>query len=113
MALKIPAANSVEFLDENTSTFFARKKILLNRGWLTTQTTDFSSALLEVTQRREFQAGQSIFFEGDEMDGLDGIVSGWVGVYSSSFPFLSLTDELDIGNRNFYLPRKITASHRL
>ena len=83
MALKIPAANSVEFLDENTSTFFARKKILLNRGWLTTQTTDFSSALLEVTQRREFQAGQSIFFEGDEMDGLDGIVSGWVGVYSS------------------------------
>ena len=89
------------------------KKILLNRGWLSTQTTDFSSALLEVTQRREFQAGQSIFFEGDEMDGLDGIVSGWVGVYSSSFPFLSLTDELDIGNRNFYLPRKITASHRL
>jgi len=59
------------------------RKILLNRGWLTTQSTDFSSALLEVAQIREFRAGQSIFFEGDEMDGLDGIVSGWVGVYSA------------------------------
>jgi len=59
------------------------KKILLSRGWLSTQSTDFSSALLEVCRIREFQAGQAIFFAGDEMDGLDGLVSGWVGVYSS------------------------------
>ena len=60
-----------------------QKKALLSRGWLTIQSTDFSSALLEVAQRREFQAGQTIFFEGDEMDGLDGVVSGSVGLYSS------------------------------
>jgi CRP-like cAMP-binding protein len=60
-----------------------QKKILLSRGWLTTQSTDFSSALLELCYRREFQAGQTIFFEGDEMDGLDGLVSGSVGLYSS------------------------------
>ena len=59
------------------------KKILLNRGWLTTQSTDFSNALLEVSRIKEFQAGQTIFFEGDEMDGLDGLISGSVGVYSA------------------------------
>lgn len=60
-----------------------QKQILLSRGWLTTQSADFSSALLEVSHIREFQAGQTLFFEGDEMDGLDGVVSGSVGVYSS------------------------------
>lgn len=59
------------------------KKILLSRGWLSTQSTDFSSALLEACHRREFQAGQTIFFEGDEMNGFDGLVSGSVGLYSS------------------------------
>ena len=59
------------------------KKILLSRGWLTTQSTDFSNALLQACRIREFQAGQTIFFAGDEMDGLDGLVSGWLGVYSS------------------------------
>jgi len=60
-----------------------QKKILLNRGWLTTQSTDFSNALLEVARIREYQTGQSIFFAGDEMDGLDGLISGSVGVYSA------------------------------
>ncbi len=60
-----------------------QKKILLNRGWLTTQSADFSDALLEVTQRREFKAGQTIFFEGDETDGVDGLAYGSVGVYSA------------------------------
>ena len=59
------------------------EKNLLNRGWLSTQSTDFSSALISVAQIREFQAGQTIFFAGDEMDGLDGLVSGSVGIYSA------------------------------
>ena len=58
-------------------------KILLNRGWLTTQPTNFANAVIAVTQLREFQPGQTIFFEGDETDGLDGIVSGSAGIYSA------------------------------
>jgi CRP/FNR family transcriptional regulator len=59
------------------------RQALLTRGWLTTQSTDFSNALLEVAQRREFQAGQTIFSEGDEIDGLDGLASGSLGLYSA------------------------------
>ena len=59
-----------------------QRKLLLDRGWLSTQATDFCNALLDLAEVREFPRGKTIFVEGDKVDGIDGIVSGSVGIYA-------------------------------
>lgn len=55
-------------------------KVFSKRGWLSEHPSSFRTRLLDLVSPLVVQPGATVFREGDESDGLYGVVSGAVGV---------------------------------
>lgn len=58
----------------------AARAILANRGWLSKTPAAFRDSILAHSHMRSFSAGETIYAEGDQSDGLWGLAAGMLAV---------------------------------